>query len=174
MNRMTAADEASFRDYVSARMPTWRRTAYLMCRDWHLADDLVGTVLGRLYRRWRRRSEINDVDAYVNGMLARAVVDETRRPWRREHLVDEFPADGTVDAADAGHSGRCHRPGAAQARAPAPRSGRRRDRDRRSGRFRGRVQAGNAGHSRDDGDAHLSVAQPPPSGSLDLARSRIP
>ncbi|MDG4823272.1 SigE family RNA polymerase sigma factor [Asanoa sp. WMMD1127] len=98
---MTTSDEAAFRDYVGARMAAWRRTAYLMCRDWHLADDLVGTVLGKLYRRWRRRSEINDVDAYVNGMLARAVIDETRRPWRRERLVDEFPADGTVDAADA-------------------------------------------------------------------------
>ncbi|SNT44179.1 RNA polymerase sigma-70 factor, sigma-E family [Asanoa hainanensis] len=99
---MTASDEDAFRDYVGARMPGWRRTAYLMCRDWHLADDLVGTVLGKLYGRWRRRSEINDVDAYVNGMLARAVIDETRRPWRREHPVDEFPPDGAVDAADAG------------------------------------------------------------------------
>ncbi|MEV4617753.1 hypothetical protein AB0J74_03420 [Asanoa sp. NPDC049573] len=41
MNRMAVADEAAFHDHVSARMPGWRR----MCRDWHLADDLVATTL---------------------------------------------------------------------------------------------------------------------------------
>ncbi|HEV7708781.1 MAG TPA: SigE family RNA polymerase sigma factor [Asanoa sp.] len=72
-----------------------------MCRDWHLADDLVATVLDKLYRRWRRRSEIGNLDAYVNGMLAHAVIDETRRPWRREHPVDEFPlSDDAVEAGD--------------------------------------------------------------------------
>jgi RNA polymerase sigma factor (sigma-70 family) len=70
-------------------MATWRRTAFLLCRDWHLADDLVATVLDKLYRQWHRRDAINSLDAYVGGMLARAVVDEHRRPWRREALPGE-------------------------------------------------------------------------------------
>jgi RNA polymerase sigma factor (sigma-70 family) len=82
------SDEAEFRDYAGPRMATWRRTAFLLCRDWHLADDLVATVLDKLYRQWHRRESINSLDAYVGGMLARAVVDEHRRPWRREHLED--------------------------------------------------------------------------------------
>ncbi|GAA3206860.1 sigma-70 family RNA polymerase sigma factor [Dactylosporangium siamense] len=82
------SDEAEFRDYAGPRMATWRRTAYLLCRDWHLADDLVATVLDKLFRQWHRREAIRSLDAYVGGMLARAVVDEHRRPWRREHLED--------------------------------------------------------------------------------------
>lgn len=101
MKRAGTPDDAEFRDYVTARMTGWRRTAYLMCRDWHLADDLVATVLDKLYRRWTRRSAINDLDAYVHGMLARAVIDETRRPWRREHPVDFALPDGAVQAGDA-------------------------------------------------------------------------
>lgn len=69
-------------------MATWRRTAFLLCRDWHLADDLVATVLDKLFRQWHRRDSIRSLDAYVGGMLARAAVDEHRRPWRRERLED--------------------------------------------------------------------------------------
>lgn len=74
-------------------MATWRRTAFLLCRDWHLADDLVATVLDKLYRQWHRRDSIRSLDAYVGGMLARAAVDEHRRPWRREHLDDDATGD---------------------------------------------------------------------------------
>ncbi len=31
---MTGRDE-EFRDYVTARLEPLRRTAYLLCRDWH-------------------------------------------------------------------------------------------------------------------------------------------
>lgn len=81
-------------------MAAWRRTAFLLCRDWHLADDLVATVLDKLFRQWHRRDSIRSLDAYVGGMLARAVVDEHRRPWRRERLED-VPVDGVSEGADA-------------------------------------------------------------------------
>jgi RNA polymerase sigma factor (sigma-70 family) len=84
-------------------MATWRRTAFLLCRDWHLADDLVATVLDKLYRQWHRREAIRSLDAYVGGMLARAVVDEHRRPWRRERLEDDDAA--FVDAGGTGGTG---------------------------------------------------------------------
>ncbi|MDG6107198.1 sigma-70 family RNA polymerase sigma factor [Dactylosporangium aurantiacum] len=84
-------------------MAGWRRTAFLLCRDWHLADDLVATVLDKLYRQWHRRDAIRSLDAYVGGMLARAAVDEHRRPWRREHLDDDddAPVPTAPGAADA-------------------------------------------------------------------------
>ncbi len=93
------SDEAEFRDYAGPRMATWRRTAFLLCRDWHLADDLVATVLDKLFRQWHRRDSIRSLDAYVGGMLARAAVDEHRRPWRREQLED---ADAPPLAAPSG------------------------------------------------------------------------
>jgi DNA-directed RNA polymerase specialized sigma24 family protein len=46
------SDEDDYREYVTARLPALRRTAYLLCHDWHLADDLVSVTIGKLYRHW--------------------------------------------------------------------------------------------------------------------------
>jgi RNA polymerase sigma-70 factor (sigma-E family) len=89
---MNQDDEAAYRDYVAARLERLRRTAYLYCRDWHTADDLVGVTVGKLYQHWRRAQRADNLDAYVHGILAHAWLDERRRPWRRrEHAVPEFP-----------------------------------------------------------------------------------
>ncbi|MGC4886132.1 SigE family RNA polymerase sigma factor [Micromonospora sp. DT227] len=87
---MTGRDD-EFRDYVSARLEPLRRTAYLLCRDWHTADDLVSITLSKLYRNWRRARDADNLDAYVRGMLTNAWLDERRRPWRRERSTDDVP-----------------------------------------------------------------------------------
>ena len=51
---MERSEEDEFRAFVGVRMERWRRAAYLMCHDWHMADDLVGTVVAKLCERWRR------------------------------------------------------------------------------------------------------------------------
>jgi RNA polymerase sigma-70 factor (sigma-E family) len=84
-------DEAAFRDYVSTRMERLRRTAFLYCRNWHTADDLVATTLVKLYLHWHRAQRAGSLDAYVHGILAHAWLDERRRPWRREQSVPELP-----------------------------------------------------------------------------------
>jgi len=86
-----AAEEAAFREYVSAAMERLRRTAFLYCRDWHTADDLVSTTLVKLYQHWHRAQQASRLDAYVHGILAHAWLDERRRPWRRERVVPELP-----------------------------------------------------------------------------------
>ena len=88
-----------FREYVSARMDSFRRTAYLLCGDWHLADDLVSTALLKLLRHWRRVAVMDDPDAYVRRVILRCLLDERRRPWRRE-AAWEWPPDRPVAAAD--------------------------------------------------------------------------
>ncbi|WP_250005935.1 SigE family RNA polymerase sigma factor [Actinoplanes sp. M2I2] len=80
-----------YREYVGARLDRFRRTAFLMCGDWHLADDLVSTALIKLLRHWRRVSEMDDPDAYVRRVLLRCLLDERRRPWRREESWDALP-----------------------------------------------------------------------------------
>ncbi|MGX1615335.1 SigE family RNA polymerase sigma factor [Micromonospora chalcea] len=88
---MNQADEDEYRQFVSARLEPLRVTAYLLCRDWHTADDLVSITVGKLYRHWRRVRRMEHVDAYVRGMLTNAWLDERRRPWRRERSTDEVP-----------------------------------------------------------------------------------
>lgn len=88
---MRPAEEQEFREFVVARMERLRRTAYLLCRDWHAADDLVSITIGKLYRRWRRARAAANLDAYARGVLTNAWLDERRRPWRREAPVAELP-----------------------------------------------------------------------------------
>lgn len=88
---MRAAEESAFREYVAARMERLRRTAFLYCRDWHTADDLVSATLVKLYQGWSRAQQALSLDAYVYGILAHAWLDERRRPWRRELAVPDLP-----------------------------------------------------------------------------------
>jgi RNA polymerase sigma-70 factor (sigma-E family) len=93
-------DEEEFRGYVASRLESLRRTAYLLCRDWHLADDLVSITIGKLYRHWRRVREADNVDAYSRGVLTRVWLDELRRPWRREDATAVTPEPPAAQPAD--------------------------------------------------------------------------
>ena len=86
-----AADEAGYREYVIHRLDGFRRTAFLLCGDWHQADDLVSIALVKLLRHWRRVSVMEQPDAYVRRVLLRTWLDERRRPWRREHPTEVVP-----------------------------------------------------------------------------------
>jgi RNA polymerase sigma-70 factor (sigma-E family) len=88
---LRASDENEYREFVLSRLDRLRRTAYLLCRDWHTADDLVSVTLARLYRHWGRAREAASLDAYVRTILTRAWLDERRRPWRREEPTDTPP-----------------------------------------------------------------------------------
>jgi RNA polymerase sigma-70 factor (sigma-E family) len=92
--------EQAYRDYVAGNLDRLRRTAYLLCGDWHLADDLTSTVLVKLLRHWKRATVMEHRDAYVRRMLVSAWLDERRRPWRRESFTDRLP-DRPVETADA-------------------------------------------------------------------------
>jgi RNA polymerase sigma-70 factor (sigma-E family) len=84
-------DEQDFAEYFAARRDAVRRSAYLLCGDWHRADDFAQTAFVALHRRWRKIRDRGALDAYVRRTLVRAVIDESRRPWRRERFVDELP-----------------------------------------------------------------------------------
>jgi RNA polymerase sigma-70 factor (sigma-E family) len=81
-------------------MDRLRRTAYLLCHDWHTADDLVAVTITKLYRGWRRAQAADHIDAYVRTILVRSWLDERRRPWRREQVTDDLPDVPTEDRPD--------------------------------------------------------------------------
>lgn len=76
--------DQSFSEYYTARGTTMRATAYLLCGNWHLAEDLTQTAFTKLYRVWKRVSQYEAIDAYVRQIIFRTFVDNRRRPWRRE------------------------------------------------------------------------------------------
>ncbi|BCJ72310.1 hypothetical protein CS0771_18540 [Catellatospora sp. IY07-71] len=82
-----------FDQYVRARSGSLVGFAYLLCRDRHLAEDLVQEVLARAYHRWDR-IEADNPDVY----LRRALVWANSSWWRRlSHR--ERPHGSTPDGA---------------------------------------------------------------------------
>jgi RNA polymerase sigma factor (sigma-70 family) len=71
-------------EFVTARQTHLRRIAYAISGDWREADDLVQTALTKLYVAWPRLERRGTEEAYVRRIIARANIDEHRRPWRRE------------------------------------------------------------------------------------------
>ena len=88
---MRSRDEADYEEFVSARARALRRTAYLLCGDWHRAEDLVQSVFTSLYVNWHHVRDQASLDGYVRTMLVRRVIDESRRPWRRETASERLP-----------------------------------------------------------------------------------
>jgi len=86
-----APDDAGYCSWIALRASALRRKAYLLCGDWHTADDLVQEALIALYPKWSRVVRGGHVDAYANRVLVGKYVDAQRRPWRRERSVDVLP-----------------------------------------------------------------------------------
>ncbi|MGI5212426.1 SigE family RNA polymerase sigma factor [Plantactinospora sp. CA-290183] len=87
--------ESDLQSFVEGRYLHLRRTAYLLCGDWHRAEDLVQTALARVVVAARRRA-IENLDAYARIVLTRVYLDDRRRlpRWRERFLgsPEERPA----------------------------------------------------------------------------------
>jgi RNA polymerase sigma-70 factor (sigma-E family) len=84
--------DAEFVEYFASRSGAMRGTAYLLCGDWHRAEDLVSATFIKLYRAWSRISRHDTLDAYTRQTLVRTFISDGRRGWfRREHVADALP-----------------------------------------------------------------------------------
>jgi len=79
-----------FEAYVVAAWPRLLRGAWLLTGDWHAAEDLLQTVLARVYGRWARIRD-GAPDAYIRAMLATTYLSWRRRRWRGELPVEQLP-----------------------------------------------------------------------------------
>src|SRR5688572_10509000 len=96
---MTDRDTA-FADYFAARSDALRRTAYLLCGDWHRAEDLVQVTFTKLYQAWRRITRHEALDAYARQTLVRTFLSERRLGWFRKvqtaEQLTEHPVSDTT------------------------------------------------------------------------------
>ena len=67
------------------------RTVYLMCGDWHLAEDQTQNAMAKVYTSWARIQRVDQVDTYVHRILFRTFVDTYRRRRQREILSAAVP-----------------------------------------------------------------------------------
>jgi RNA polymerase sigma-70 factor (sigma-E family) len=87
-----ARDDTEFVDFVQSSASSLRRLAYLMCGDWHRAEDAVQQAYVRLYVAWPRLRRTDSFGAYAYRTLLSVVRDDARRSWfRRERSVQNLP-----------------------------------------------------------------------------------
>jgi RNA polymerase sigma-70 factor (sigma-E family) len=103
-----STEQAQFAAYFTARRDVVRRTAYLLCGDWHFADDLTQMSFVRVAAGWRKVRDREALDAYVHTILIRTFLAEQRRWFRRRERTTAEVVDppgpagaGAGDAADA-------------------------------------------------------------------------
>ncbi|MEU4448772.1 SigE family RNA polymerase sigma factor [Actinosynnema sp. NPDC050801] len=94
--------DAEFVEFVRAKHGHVRRTAFLLCADWHLAEDLAQATLLKLYRSWSRVRRADSVDAYWRTVLVRTVIDH-RRPLKSSERPVAEPPDLPAVEVEHGH-----------------------------------------------------------------------
>jgi RNA polymerase sigma-70 factor (sigma-E family) len=93
-------NEAEYVEFAEASVERLRSTAFLMCRDWHLAQDLTQITLTKVYLAWARVSRAGNVDAYARKVLMRAYLDHVRRRSSGEVVTATLPESARDDAQD--------------------------------------------------------------------------
>ncbi|ADB33093.1 RNA polymerase, sigma-24 subunit, ECF subfamily [Kribbella flavida DSM 17836] len=92
--------DAAFEAYFAARCDAMRGTAYLLCGDWHRAEDLVQQTFTTIYLAWRRIQRHEAMDNYTRQTLVRTFLSERRRGWFRHESVGSAPTDRAVRPVD--------------------------------------------------------------------------
>ena len=97
---MVEGGEDGFRAWVAVRREPLRRSVYLMCGDWYLADDVVQGAMTRLYAVWERVARRGDPEAYARRIVVNLLIDHSRRPARREIPRETLPESAGPGSAD--------------------------------------------------------------------------
>jgi RNA polymerase sigma-70 factor (sigma-E family) len=99
-----AESERQFTEWATARASRLQRTAFLLCGDWQIAEDLVQECLTRTAMHWRRVQSADAPDAYVRRILVNQARARVRRRSSHEQpsawLADTGVDDGAEGRAD--------------------------------------------------------------------------
>jgi len=100
--RAKAARDAEFTAFVESASTRLRRSAFLMCRDWHLAQDLTQQTFAKMYAVWARIRTGTNLEAYSRRVLMNLVFDQSKRRSASEVVLAELPdhadrANGTPE-----------------------------------------------------------------------------
>ncbi len=90
--------EQEFSDFFLARGPALRRTAYLIVRDWHTAEDLTQQAFVKLYAAWPRVRR-DSAEAYARKVVVNQCLSHLRR-HRPEAPTDHLPDRPATAPAD--------------------------------------------------------------------------
>ena len=98
-------DEAEFVEFAEAVRSRLRRTAYLMCGDWHQASDHVQEGLIRVYVAWPRLTRAGNEYGYARKAVVSAFLDHARRrsstEVATEHQAEQRSAPDVAETVSA-------------------------------------------------------------------------
>jgi len=80
-----------FTEFAATELTRLRRTAYLLCGDWHAAEDLTQIALTRTLLAWRRISRQENAHAYAHRTLVNAYLGQCRTRRSGEIPVGRLP-----------------------------------------------------------------------------------
>jgi RNA polymerase sigma-70 factor (sigma-E family) len=89
--RERAVRDEEFTLFVATAAPRLRRIAYLICRDWHLAQDLTQITFAKMYASWGRIWRTVNLDAYSRRVLLNVVFDQKKRRSDSEVVLADLP-----------------------------------------------------------------------------------
>jgi RNA polymerase sigma-70 factor (sigma-E family) len=83
--------EAEFVAFAEVAAPRLRRTAFMLCGDWHPAEDLTQTALAKVFVAWRRISRPDAAHAYAQRTLLNTFLADRRLKRPAEVLMSRLP-----------------------------------------------------------------------------------
>jgi len=89
-----------FREFAVASQGHLRRSAYLLCGDWHFAEDLVQMAFDRIYRHWHRVRAADNPGAYSRQVVYRCFLDSRKKHLDTvplEHLPEKASSSDSAD-----------------------------------------------------------------------------
>ena len=92
--------DAEFAEFAAASALRLRRTAFLLCHDWHYAEDLTQTALAKTYVAWRRVRPTGNPEAYTRKILLHSFLDQQRRRSSTELVLPALPETGWQEHSD--------------------------------------------------------------------------
>jgi RNA polymerase sigma-70 factor (sigma-E family) len=93
MRTLHESRDLAFTEFATVVTPRLFRTALLMCGDWHLAEDLVQTTLGKLYVAWAKVERADVPEAYARGALTKTFLSHKRTRRNAELPSVDLGAD---------------------------------------------------------------------------------
>lgn len=92
--------DREFEDFALGRTPALYRSAWLLCRDSHQAEDLVQETLAKVYARLHHPlgGRIDNLAAYAQTTLTRTFVSDRRKHANGELSFAEPPQEPISDA----------------------------------------------------------------------------
>jgi RNA polymerase sigma-70 factor (sigma-E family) len=88
---MRHRNDEEYVEFATAARPQLRRTAYLMCGDWHRASDITQEALIRVYVAWPRLQKSGSLHGYARKAVVSVAIDQARRRSSTELPVADHP-----------------------------------------------------------------------------------